>query len=675
MNAKTLNEKFKLIPTLTSFFTIAVSGTLVFIWLFLPALKEFSANSMKFNTSLSLLFTAISLYLLKDISELNINELRYKIGKFFALAVLLIGSLTFIEYLSGFNFNIDQLLVSDFSNLESQLHPGRMAPVSALAFIFLGISLLTQDFKIKKTNIHIPSLFLFPVLFIGFQAITGYLYQVSALYTVGVFIRIAWPTAFCFVILPLGILFSRPQDGPLSAITSDKAGGEMARRLLPYAFLLPVTLGWLRLQGQYAGLFDLEQGLAIFVVTLSTIFISIILLNANGLNLLGAEREHLIERKRLARKEVELEREKLHSLFLQAPAIISIMRGPDHVFELFNNEARKTVSGKDFTGLTIRDALPNLAGKGFFEALDNAYKTGNPILLQEILADLKQNDGSFNQHYFNVIYQPWRNPHGDVAGILNISVDVTEQVLARHKVEHALQTRDEFISMASHELKTPITSLKMRLQLTRREINPELGIVPSPDKLLKLLDTSDKQMDRLITLIENMLDIVRIQAGKLHFDFKSTDLNALVGHIVDEQFTKSLAGAKKAICIRIDEPIIAQWDPLRIEQVILNLLTNAIKYAPDSNIEIRAKKVNDRVEIIVQDWGPGISKENQTQLFQRFVRPGITRNINGLGLGLHISKQIIESHGGIIRIDSEEGQGASFIIELPIVATEHKLQE
>ena len=230
--------------------------------------------------------------------------------------------------------------------------------------------------------------------------------------------------------------------------------------------------------------------------------------------------------------------------------------------------------------------------------------------------------------------------------------------------QEAIRTRDEFFSIASHELKTPITSLKMMLQVTQRGVKPEKGIAPPPEKLAKMLDTSSRQVNRLTHLIEDLLDVVKIRAGKLNFDFEELNLSELAKEVV-EQYSDALAAAKCPLELNIEPEVIGYWDRSRIEQVVVNLISNAIKYAPGARIKIEVRSRAETAQLVIQDFGPGIAPAQQAKMFQRFERANASRNITGLGLGLFIVKQIVEAHGGTIRIESQEGKGSAFIVELP----------
>jgi PAS domain S-box-containing protein len=230
--------------------------------------------------------------------------------------------------------------------------------------------------------------------------------------------------------------------------------------------------------------------------------------------------------------------------------------------------------------------------------------------------------------------------------------------------QEAIRKRDEFFSIASHELKTPITSLKMLMQLTQRGVDLKEGTVPSAEKLSKMLSTSVKQVERLAVLVEDMLDVVKIRAGKLSFNLEQFNFSDLLKEAT-EQFSDALTTAKCPLELQLQPDVIGIWDRTRIEQVMVNLISNAVKYAPGSTIKIEASCQGDIVKLLVQDFGPGIPLDQQNKIFERFERAVASRNINGLGLGLFIVKQIVEAHHGTIRVISELGKGTCFIVEMP----------
>lgn len=234
------------------------------------------------------------------------------------------------------------------------------------------------------------------------------------------------------------------------------------------------------------------------------------------------------------------------------------------------------------------------------------------------------------------------------------------------KTQQAVQARSEFLSIASHELKTPITSLKLQLQLTRRRIDIEKGIAPTPEKLAKSLDASLVQIDRLVALIENLLDVSRIEAGKLSYTFEPRDFSELVRDAV-ERYGAQFEASQFPVEFSGDSGTEVLCDAFRIEQVVVNLLSNALKYGAGKPISISVRRVKDGVRLEVRDQGLGIEPTQVERIFDRFERAVTNRNISGLGLGLYISKQIVLGHRGRIWVESVLGKGSTFFVEIPTV--------
>lgn len=231
----------------------------------------------------------------------------------------------------------------------------------------------------------------------------------------------------------------------------------------------------------------------------------------------------------------------------------------------------------------------------------------------------------------------------------------------------AIHVRDEFLSIASHELRTPLTPLKLQLQNMSRQVRKGLIDLPQKDQVLKIVDTSDRQVDRLITLIDDLLDVSRISAGRLTLNFERFNLGEMVSEVISN-YSAQLREARSLLTSDIAENIECLADRVRLEQVVINLLTNAIKYAPEKPVHVRLTRTGSSARLEVSDQGPGISPENQKRVFDRFERVRDKNNIGGLGLGLYICRQIIEAHHGEIRVHSEVGAGATFIVEIPIVS-------
>lgn len=212
---------------------------------------------------------------------------------------------------------------------------------------------------------------------------------------------------------------------------------------------------------------------------------------------------------------------------------------------------------------------------------------------------------------------------------------------------------------------TPVTTLKIQLQLSRRSINLEENLVPPPQKLAKSLDISIGQVARITTLINDLLDVSRLETGFMSYNFERVDFSNIVCGVIDRFFDQIVSrGIPPKITFL--SHINIECDIFRIEQVITNLVTNAIKYGEGSavHVEIR-EEVDFGAKLIVSDLGMGIAKEHQQQIFNRFERAISHDHISGLGLGLYITKQIVEAHGGSIEVVSELGKGSVFIVKLP----------
>lgn len=231
---------------------------------------------------------------------------------------------------------------------------------------------------------------------------------------------------------------------------------------------------------------------------------------------------------------------------------------------------------------------------------------------------------------------------------------------ARAAAEEAVRQRDEFISIASHELRTPLTSLALAIQSLEKRFSRGIDV----ERARSAVALSGRQVQRLADLVDMLLDVSRIQhAGRLELNRVSVDLRALVAETVAQ-----FAEPGVTLTMRAEQPVIGQWDPYRLEQVVTNLLANAIKFGEHAPIEITITAEDGVARLSVTDHGIGIPAEVQSQLFERFRRGVSSRHYGGLGLGLYITRTIVEAHGGRIYLWSEVGRGSTFCVELPLSA-------
>jgi PAS domain S-box-containing protein len=226
----------------------------------------------------------------------------------------------------------------------------------------------------------------------------------------------------------------------------------------------------------------------------------------------------------------------------------------------------------------------------------------------------------------------------------------------------AIQMRDEFLSIASHELRTPLTSLLLRLEAFERTARDERAL--DVRHLEASLGVIHRQAKRLNALVEQLLDVARLRRGLLELDREESDLAEILKEVCG-RFAANLTHAGCTLTLLTPASVVGRWDRMRLEQVITNLLSNAIKFAHSSAIDAGVDADVDTARLFVRDRGMGIPPADQERIFERFERAAPPRHFGGLGLGLYITRQIVEAHGGSIRVSSTPGQRSTFIVKLP----------
>jgi signal transduction histidine kinase len=225
---------------------------------------------------------------------------------------------------------------------------------------------------------------------------------------------------------------------------------------------------------------------------------------------------------------------------------------------------------------------------------------------------------------------------------------------ALNAADEALVVRENFLSVAAHELRSPLTTLRLRLQRLQ-------GRLAMPEKEGDL-DTALRQVLRMDGLIHGLLDAIQLQQARIELDRAMIDLGELarrVGGRLVHMVTPTLQ-------VEVATPVVGRWDPARLEHVIANLLLNAFKFGRGKPVRVLVERQGNRALLSVHDQGIGIAREDQERIFQRFERAVSTRQYGGLGLGLWIASEFVEAHGGRIRVESEAGRGSTFTVELPL---------
>lgn len=491
-----------------------------------------------------------------------------------------------------------------------------------------------------------------------------------------------------------------------------------------------------------------------------------------------------------AKQQVEQSERNLHNMILQAPVAMCIMLGAEHIISVAN-PLMIGLWGKQEAGVIgkpVFEVLPEVRGQGLEQILADVYTKGEGYRANEMPVDLVRN-GIPETVYQNFVYEPYKNADGRVLGVIAITIDVTEQVTARLKIEanakqfrflldampqqvwtahpdgsldyvnkivttnfeqsaevivgegwksfvypedlpgaldkwqRSLQTKkqyltefrlkfadgnyywhltraiplidngevtmwlgtntnihqqktnetkkDEFISIASHELKTPLTTIKAFFQLSKRELAGKTAVSP-------FINKAERQLDRLGRLIEDLLDVSKINAGKMIYNKEQFDF----GRMLSETAESIQQTTNHHIEVHVNCKLLYNGDQHRLEQVLINLLNNAIKYSPDANrVILRCEQENQNIIVSVKDFGIGIAEEHLKGLFDRFYRvDNSSARFQGLGLGLFISAEILKRHGGSFWIESQPGEGSTFYFLLPLsgkqefydIATDHQ---
>ncbi|WP_017905822.1 hybrid sensor histidine kinase/response regulator [Pseudomonas asplenii] len=235
----------------------------------------------------------------------------------------------------------------------------------------------------------------------------------------------------------------------------------------------------------------------------------------------------------------------------------------------------------------------------------------------------------------------------------------------QEELQRAVRMRDDFMSIVSHEVRTPLNGLILETQLRKMHLARNNAAAFTLDKMNAMVERDERQIQSLIRLIEDMLDVSRIRTGKLSIRPSRFDLSQLVSKLL-EGFAPQAQAAESTLDFETSGPVLGNWDEFRIEQVVSNLLTNAVRYGAKSPIDVRVYTRGDQACIEVRDRGIGISEENQKRIFQQFERVSAAHAVAGLGLGLFISEQIVAAHGGSITVNSRLGEGSTFCVHLPL---------
>jgi signal transduction histidine kinase len=364
---------------------------------------------------------------------------------------------------------------------------------------------------------------------------------------------------------------------------------------------------------------------------------------------------------------------RLQRLFQHAPGIIAVLRGPDHVFDIANDGYCRFIGRDDSIGKTVREALPELQGQGFYALLDQVYTTGKPYIGNELPIMLQREpNGVLEERFVSFIYQPTFDHRGEITGIFVEGSDVTESVRAFRALraseseQMAMNHRkDEFLAMLAHELRNPLAPITSAAEILRL-------VAQGDARVIKAAEVIARQAGHLSVLVDDLLDVSRVTKGLVDLKMCIVDLDAVVDSAV-EQARPLVQSRKHTLAVhhhRHDQRAASVLgDRNRLVQVIVNLLNNAAKYTPDGGaITLAVHNDGKRVIVDVEDNGMGIDAALLPNIFDLFTQAARTpdRSEGGLGIGLALVKTIVSLHGGEVTAASNGlGAGTKITVMLP----------
>jgi len=332
---------------------------------------------------------------------------------------------------------------------------------------------------------------------------------------------------------------------------------------------------------------------------------------------------------------------------------------PDGVIDYCNDRwygftGRKRVNGADESWIPL---LHPADLKLSIETWERSVRTGEPYQIEHRLLDYRTGES----RWFLARALPLRDQGNQIQKWFGTLTDIHDQKEAEGKLAEALHTREDFLAIAGHELKTPLTALLMHIQGLQSARRGKVSAAKFDERLEK----AARAGDRLASLIDQMLDVSRITAGRLQLEHEQFDLDALIREVSD-RFSEEAARAGSSIALDLQARVHGTWDRLRLEQVVTNLIGNAVKYGKGNPIDVVLTVDGAGAVIRVKDRGIGILPGQQEKIFERFERAVGPREFGGFGLGLWITRQIVEASGGAIAVESEPGVGSVFTVRLPL---------
>jgi signal transduction histidine kinase/CheY-like chemotaxis protein len=573
----------------------------------------------------------------------------------------LLGGLTLIEHLTGWDLRLDTLLFAEPAGERATAAPGRMGPPAASSFVLLSVavSLLSSE-----RGHRVASTLALVVLGISTLSLVGYWFGAELMYTVPRLTGISLQMAFILAAMSVGIIVAADHAGPMKILSQNDDARSLAARLFPAALIIPLATGWLRIQGERAGFYDQRFGTALRTV------VEIVLLSALAWWAVAAIRVRDHERRRAENERESIER-KFRSVLDASAVPFSIfapVRDPTgRIVDLqwsYLNSAAATAHGcepGELIGRRLQHASNDWwTGEGVFERLA-------AVIEHDTVEQFELHVGTNGvQSWFQVIASPLDH---------HVAVwfsDVTERKRQEIALRDADRRKDEFLATLAHELRNPLAPIRQASSLSRR---PELDEA----KRQWCGEVIERQVQHMALLLDDLLDVSRITRGALPLRRQVVSIQSVVSTAIET--ARPLIDSKKHE-FRANLPaddVLVNVDSVRMSQVISNLLNNAAKYTDGAGlIRLEVNVRGATLVLRVSDNGAGIAPAHFQDIFTMFaqIRTGGERTESGLGIGLALTKGLVELHGGTIEVKSAGlGSGSTFSVTMPNVVVRERTHE
>ena len=360
-------------------------------------------------------------------------------------------------------------------------------------------------------------------------------------------------------------------------------------------------------------------------------------------------------------------------MFDQAPGFAAVVRGPDHVFEMANQAYLQVTGFRDIIGKPLALAFPEVVEQGFVALMGKVYATGEPFVAKSMRVMVNREPGTAPvETFLDFVYQPVSDASGQVESIFIQGHEVTEQHRAEQALRDADRQKDEFLATLAHELRNPLAPIRSAVHLLA---SPKSNDVARQ----RAIHVIERQVGHMARLLDDLLDVARITQRRLALKPELLSIETVVANAIEA--ARPLADTKRhELTAGIDDPSVQLMaDPVRLSQILSNLLNNASKYTDrDGRIALKVRVNGPWLVFTVQDSGIGMSAAALENVFAMFAQEqsALERSEGGLGIGLSLAKGLVELHGGTISAHSDgPGCGSRFVVRLPYAAPERALPE